>query len=112
MSINEENIELKYSINLRDSAITHDEVISFVKHTIEEVKKKYPEMSEEFDKIEVIKIEDLVECKFHPEIITVVGMIISVTLSRIIFNTWIKVVIPFIQKKLKIEKYRDDKKDK
>lgn len=109
----EEHIILKYKIDLRESAISDDEVIPFIKETIEEAKKKYSEKTKDLGKIEIADTGlRWIEAKFKADAdIIILGIIISATLPKIIIDTWRWVVIPLIQKKLKIEEYKDNTKE-
>lgn len=108
--MSEEHITLKYRIDLEGSVIRDDEVIPLVKQIIEEAKKKYPEKAKALENIEIIDTNIRIK---HIQLSVnggsvCIGMIIGTILAPIIVETWKGIVIPLVQKKLKIEEYKDE----
>ncbi|MGB7531440.1 MAG: hypothetical protein WA977_00475 [Halobacteriota archaeon] len=106
----EEFITLDYRVDLRGSGINEDEAIPLVKQAIEEVKEKYPEKAKDLEKIE-IKDAGIRETqhKLSVDAASVcLAVIFSATLRAVILETWKGVVIPYLQKRLKLEEYKNE----
>lgn len=100
----EEHIKLKYGIDF-GGEITDEEVISLVKQTIEETKKKYPEEAKALNKIGIV---DTGLRHHRLSVDAPTTLIIEVILAPIIVKTWYEIVIPLLKRKLNIEPYKDD----
>lgn len=100
----EERIKLKYGIDF-GGEITDEEVISLVKQTIKEAKKKYPEKTKAFKKIEIV---DTGLRHHRLSVDAPTTLIIEVILAPIIVETWHEIVIPLLKRKLNIEPYNGD----
>jgi len=110
----EELITLNYRVDLKESGINKDEAIPLVNHIIAEVKEKYPEKAKDLAKIE-IKDAGILEVPSNrsadgPTLYAVVEttLIITVVVAPIIRATWMSVVIPYLQKRLKLEEYKNE----
>ena len=101
--MSEELRKLRYCIEYRSSEISDEEVIPLVKQTIEEAKKGIPEKAKALDMIE-IKAQPL-GSTLEVDPLIILG--IEVILAPIIVETWKKIVIPLLQRKLNIEPYED-----
>ena len=106
----EELITLNYRVDLIGSGINEDEAIPLVKQAIEEVKDKHPEKAKDLEKIE---IKDTGLRAAHHElsvdaVSVCLAVIFSATLRSVILETWKGVVIPYMQKRLKLEEYRNE----
>ena len=99
--MSEEYKKLRYCIEYRSSEISDEEVIPLVKQAIEEAKKKFPEKAKALDEIEIKGKPLAPTLEVEPLTILIIGVI----LRPIIVETWNKIVIPLLQRKLNIEPY-------
>jgi hypothetical protein len=105
----EELITLNYRVDLKRSGINEDEAIPLVKQAIDEVKEEHPEKAKDLEKIEIK--DTMLREAYHELSVDVasvcLAVIFSATLRTVILETWKGVVIPYLQKRLELEEYKN-----